>query len=202
LIHRRLNATLEQNLARLHALDFFAHILVATLQHFDQMPAKRRFDRFANLARLQSIHGLLKGGNGFAWREPPQVAALRRRGIIRITPRQVFEGLTVDDAFTQLQQALLGLFVAGDLVGTNQNVPSAGLCHQHRAAVHGHRPTGPDRNIRRCRALGALLWFAVRQYTEDVKALATAEHAGNFAGTQTLRRLYEQIGPTFDRPYT
>src|SRR5690606_41989423 len=61
---------------------FLAHVLIATLQHLDEVPTERRFDRFADLARLQGVHGAFERRHRLAGREPAQVTALGRGGIV------------------------------------------------------------------------------------------------------------------------
>src|SRR5438105_10164437 len=70
---------LPQRLARLLATSFQRDVLLAPIEHLDQVPAERRAHRLRHLVDVELVHRALEIGHGVARRDPAEIAALRAR---------------------------------------------------------------------------------------------------------------------------
>src|SRR5580765_6589978 len=92
---------LPQRVARLLATSFLRDVLLAALEHLDQVPAERRAHGLRHLVDRERRHRTLEIGNGVARRDPTKVAALGTRRVVRIDARNFLELRTTGDAVLQ-----------------------------------------------------------------------------------------------------
>src|SRR6185503_511519 len=85
------------------------HVLVAAFENLDQMPAKWRTRRFADLPGFQSIHRLLEFRNRIPGRKPAQIAAAGSAAIFGLQSRELGEISVVIESLFQLDQTIFGI---------------------------------------------------------------------------------------------
>src|SRR6185312_6610407 len=68
---------LPNGLARLLAAAFLRDVLLAPLEHLDQVPAEGRADRLRELVHCELVHRMLEIGHGVARRQPTEITAFR-----------------------------------------------------------------------------------------------------------------------------
>src|SRR6185436_1834015 len=92
---------LPQRVASLLATTILRDVLLAALEHLDQMPAERRAHGLRHLVDRKRRHRALEIGNGVARRDPTEVAALGTRRVVRIDARYFLELRAAGDAVLQ-----------------------------------------------------------------------------------------------------
>src|SRR4051812_36220432 len=164
---------LAPHLACLETLAFRRGVGGASLEDLDQVPAEGRLDRLADFSVLQMGVGALELRNGVTGKNPPELSAARRRGVVRMEPRKLGEIRAVRDALAQLSKLALRVVFGDDLVRAHENVPQVDLLH----LAQRRRPAAIDE-------------------LEHVEARRAAQYVGHVAGLQLGEGLDEKLGQT------
>src|SRR5437868_1894780 len=93
-------------LARRHLLAIFGELVRASLDDLHQVPSEGRLDGLAHLLVGQRVHRALELRHRIARRDPAQVTALLRAGVLGMQARELGEIGARHDALAQSQQAL------------------------------------------------------------------------------------------------
>src|SRR5450432_2066905 len=158
-LERFLRLALTDCKLRFRALALGADVLLAPLEHLDDMPAEGRAYRCRNLIEGELVHRLLEFRNGVARVEPTQIATLGSRGVFRVELRHVLELGTGIEAVLDTVYLDLGIRLGHEFIDPNEDVPRMCLVDD-----------------------GTLIAAALVDQLDDVEAARAAQHRGNFAG--------------------
>src|SRR5258705_12832154 len=95
-----------QHVARLLARLLQVERCLAPLEHLDQVDSEARNHRLRQAVQRQRVERLLELGNEVARRRPAEIAALRRRAVLGVVARDLFEAFRARlDLLLELGQA-------------------------------------------------------------------------------------------------
>src|ERR1700722_16133859 len=124
---RLLGLALANRLTRSVQLLLHGTFRVAPSEQLDQVITVLAANRIADLTVFQVVHGALEFRHGFTRADPAEIPALRRRTVLRISPREVGEIAALLNVTLDIEQLLTGGRLGHAVGYAQQNVPDVGL---------------------------------------------------------------------------
>src|SRR6185437_5807506 len=112
---------LADRAARFLPAALLRHVLLAPLEHLDEMPAERRADRLRDFVHRQLVHSVLEIRHGVAGGKPSEVTAFRARRILRVRARELLEARAGDEALAQAVDSRLRIGLGRLLVDFDED---------------------------------------------------------------------------------